>query len=346
MCLLLLSLFFCFIGEVFSHGRLIEPPARTSAWRFGFGTPANYNDHETNCGGFSRQWSKNGGRCGMCGDAWDLPTPRDGEAGGKYGRGVVVRNYSPGQTIKISVDITANHKGYFQFRLCPQSNPNRPASESCFKMNILKISGGGDKFYIGTGTGTHSVHVQLPAGVKCATCVLQWQYVAGNNWGTCPDGSGQVGCGPQEEFRACADISIGQGSQAGTNSKPSKPNLGSWPFIQRPSPRPTSATTTRRPWTATSWWQLSWPWSWGSWGRSNKVAGDNQDKYRFGYRTNTSYFLSSLTKNNAIFNLTGIAARNITYSEDTSIFTLYTDLCKLITNVILSKINNFFTLIF
>lgn len=31
---------------------------------------------------------------------------------------------------------------------------------------------------------------------------------SGNNWGNCPNGTGAVGCGPQEEFRACADITI------------------------------------------------------------------------------------------------------------------------------------------
>lgn len=30
----------------------------------------------------------------------------------------------------------------------------------------------------------------------------------GNNWGNCPNGTGAIGCGPQEEFRACADITI------------------------------------------------------------------------------------------------------------------------------------------
>lgn len=30
----------------------------------------------------------------------------------------------------------------------------------------------------------------------------------------CPNGTGQVGCGPQEEFRACADVSIVDGSGA------------------------------------------------------------------------------------------------------------------------------------
>ena len=37
---------------------------------------------------------------------------------------------------------------------------------------------------------------------------LQWTYVAGNNWGNCPDGSSGLGCGPQEHFRSCADIQI------------------------------------------------------------------------------------------------------------------------------------------
>lgn len=44
--------------------------------------------------------------------------------------------------------------------------------------------------------------------------MLQWRYIAGNNWGMCEDGTGAVGCGPQEEFRACADISIGEHASA------------------------------------------------------------------------------------------------------------------------------------
>ena len=40
-------------------------------WRYGFNNPPNYNDHESYCGGFTRQWQTNGGRCGVCGDPWD-----------------------------------------------------------------------------------------------------------------------------------------------------------------------------------------------------------------------------------------------------------------------------------
>ena len=45
-------------------------------WRFGFDTPHDYNDHEGFCGGFSRQWQKNGGNCGICGDPYDAPAVR------------------------------------------------------------------------------------------------------------------------------------------------------------------------------------------------------------------------------------------------------------------------------
>lgn len=34
-----------------AHGRMLEPPARNTLWRFGFKAPANYNDNELFCGG-------------------------------------------------------------------------------------------------------------------------------------------------------------------------------------------------------------------------------------------------------------------------------------------------------
>ena len=38
----------------------------------------------------------------------------------RYGRGVIVKRYSSGERIRVTAEITANHKGYFEFRLCPQ----------------------------------------------------------------------------------------------------------------------------------------------------------------------------------------------------------------------------------
>lgn len=35
-----------------------------------------------------------------------------------------------------------------------------------------------------------------------------FRFVAGTNWGRCPDGLYKTGCGPQEEYYNCADIAI------------------------------------------------------------------------------------------------------------------------------------------
>lgn len=56
---------------VSGHGRLIEPPSRSTMWRYGFNNPPNFNDHEIYCGGFTRQWQTNKGQCGICGDPYD-----------------------------------------------------------------------------------------------------------------------------------------------------------------------------------------------------------------------------------------------------------------------------------
>ncbi|XP_017065794.2 uncharacterized protein LOC108104322 isoform X2 [Drosophila eugracilis] len=134
-CLLFFS--FCFM-TCNGHGRLIDPPGRASAWRFGFKTPPDYNDHELYCGGFTRQWKRNGGKCGECGDAWDIPEPRPHEFGGQWGQGLIVRSYEPGSNMTIRVELTASHMGYFEFRLCP----NRIAKQSCFDQNLLRIIDG------------------------------------------------------------------------------------------------------------------------------------------------------------------------------------------------------------
>ncbi|XP_072934233.1 uncharacterized protein [Epargyreus clarus] len=188
------------------HGRLIEPPSRASAWRYGFDTPHNYNDHELYCGGFSRQWNRNNGKCGVCGDAWDAAPPRPHEFGGRFYKGVIVRKYAPRDVIAIKVELTASHNGFFEFRVCED---HKDTTQECLDKNVLQLGGRNEsKFYPKEGNKIYEMKYRLPEGLECTHCVLQWRYIAGNNWGTCPDGTGAVGCGPQEEFRACADIEI------------------------------------------------------------------------------------------------------------------------------------------
>ncbi|XP_064087986.1 uncharacterized protein LOC135202496 [Macrobrachium nipponense] len=191
------------------HGRLIEPPSRSTAWRYGFSTPHNYNDHEIYCGGFARQWQRNGGKCGPCGDPWDMKQPRDNEEGGKYGLGVIVKKYKHSSIMTVGVELTANHRGFFEFRLCPHNQPRVPVTNECLDQNVLKqADGSGERYFPGPGAKKFYAKYRLPRGLTCKQCVLQWRYVAGNNWGVCENGTGMVGCGPQEQFRACADITI------------------------------------------------------------------------------------------------------------------------------------------
>nr|CAD7445973.1 unnamed protein product [Timema bartmani] len=184
-----------------------------SVIKYGFDTPHDYNDHELYCGGFTRQWKINNGKCGICGDPWDMKPPRPHEAGGKYAKGVIVRHYKEGSLIKIRVELTANHRGYFEFRLCPNNRPKKIGTQECLDKYVLSRASQKDelketRYYPELGNKIFEIKYLLPIGLTCTQCILQWRYIAGNNWGTCVNGTGAVGCGPQEEFRACADVAI------------------------------------------------------------------------------------------------------------------------------------------
>lgn len=56
--------------------------------------------------------------------------------------------------------------------------------------------------------GIMTMSVKLPPNKTCKACIIRWDYRAANNWGRCPDGKQRTGCGLQELYRNCADISI------------------------------------------------------------------------------------------------------------------------------------------
>lgn len=62
------------------------------------------------------QWSQYGGKCGVCGDKYGDPHPQNNENTGKYGQGIIAGVYESGSVINISIILTANHKGYFNYR--------------------------------------------------------------------------------------------------------------------------------------------------------------------------------------------------------------------------------------
>ncbi|XP_044755285.1 uncharacterized protein LOC123314213 [Coccinella septempunctata] len=198
--------------HVLGHGRLMDPPARNSMWRFGFPNPVNYNDNELFCGGYAIQWEQNSGKCGVCGDAYHLENPRPHEAGGTYAKGIISRHYSVGQEVDIEIELTANHYGHFEFFLCPNNNPTQEATPDCLKRYPLYIAGTKDFRYVipedGKKKAVFRYRVQLPPYVTCTQCVIQWSYYTGNQWGMCPNGTQAQGCGKSETFRNCADVAI------------------------------------------------------------------------------------------------------------------------------------------
>ncbi|CAG2212759.1 unnamed protein product [Mytilus edulis] len=200
---------FC-VGNVIGHGKLWEPPARSTMWRRGFKTIVNPNDNELNCGGIQNHWIKYGGRCGVCGDPYQT-SPRPNEAGGKYAAGVITRQYKSGQIIDLAVDITANHVGYFEFRLCPNNDVTQPITQKCLNRYPIFVVGSKDgRYHVGGHqNGIVVFKGKLPKGLVCSQCVMQWRYRTGNRWG-CNKKTGKCGkgYGPQEEFYGCSDVTI------------------------------------------------------------------------------------------------------------------------------------------
>ncbi|OQR98859.1 hypothetical protein ACHHYP_07761 [Achlya hypogyna] len=199
-----------YIATTDAHGRMITPPHRGWMGRlpqFSF-VPIDYDDNGLSAGGVAVTST---GPHGMCGDAFMNASPRAHENGGKYGlfgaygSRAIVACYSPGATVDIQIQITANHMGYFTFGLCKLNAPKDLETESCFQE--LRQPNGDTKWPLPPGNDYFKMQYTLPKDLTCdgdAHCVLRWWYTGGNNWG-----QGQVG---QEQFWNCADIYISNSS--------------------------------------------------------------------------------------------------------------------------------------
>lgn len=121
------------------------------------------------------------GKCGVCGDPFG--GRREHEAGGKYATGTIAKTYSMGQVIEAKVDITANHKGNFKFKICPNNDPSRVVTQECLdRYPLMAVTQGSYTYNLDSRRNKmFKVKLQLPEGVICTQCVLQWVYTAGNN---------------------------------------------------------------------------------------------------------------------------------------------------------------------
>ncbi|XP_052812695.1 uncharacterized protein LOC128240218 [Mya arenaria] len=224
------------IAGIEGHGYMMEPPQRSSAWRYRNDPDGilqkNYNDMGLNCGGREHQHSL-GGKCGVCGDPFDQEIqpnhyvhPTDPSKNGKYVTGFIVNEYEMNSEIDVIVKITAHHKGYFEFRLCPLPGDGQryPVTQECLDKYPLKV---GDSYKYNLpnlGAGDYLVNVKLPDDISCNFCVLQWIWVGGNSHGY------------QENFWNCADIRIIGGESNPATTKPTTQ-----------APPPTTAAPTTNP---------------------------------------------------------------------------------------------------
>lgn len=132
------------------------------------------------------------------------------------------------------IEIVANHGGQFNFEICWRDSFDTIETEECFER--LRLSGHEptrmdnneeeleDSYELeaAKGNGFYTMSVDLPVNKTCEHCILRWHWRSANNWGVCEDGSEAIGCGYQEVYRNCADISVkrnGAGIGLGFNKR-------------------------------------------------------------------------------------------------------------------------------
>ena len=57
-----------------------------------------------------------------------------------YANGIISRDYLPGSDMVVKVDVTANHKGFFTFKLCANNNTSQDPRQDCFDRTVLKVT--------------------------------------------------------------------------------------------------------------------------------------------------------------------------------------------------------------
>jgi len=200
-----------FISAVEPHARMLSPPSRTTMYVVDSvkwaNQPPYWNSWGVECDGQDAKVST----CGRCGGAPGSQEAKDLVQGGKYGKNIIVANYTAGQIIETISDKGAWHYGYEYFELCPQVTE----TDNCFRM-LTVVSANtrvvdGNKVCVALPNDTqpdrNTVKVQLPQGVKCDRCTLRWTYrtayPGAKGWTNCWVDPNNV-----QVFRNCADISI------------------------------------------------------------------------------------------------------------------------------------------
>lgn len=169
-------------GKACSHGTVIDPMSRASRWRFDKTAVPDWNDKQSWCGGVEEQWHKHGGKCGICGDNYSDPRPREHELGGIYGDGKIVKTFESGSDITIQLKISSNHYGYSRFDLCNMDPLKAKGAiteeEECFDEKVLTAKGEEKWYFPVHQTKIYEIDLKLPK-ITCNHCVFRWTWRTG-----------------------------------------------------------------------------------------------------------------------------------------------------------------------
>jgi hypothetical protein len=157
--------------------------------------------------------------------------------------------YAPGAEFGMTIQITAHHRGHFEFRLCDAALLSDPTTVTwaCLNQNVLqRVSVPGEvspvdvnhpeRYYLEPECSpnynkTIFMKYRMPANVTCERCVIQWWWITGNSCNA-PDYANRspqpahVASGCQwwepnlpacsttypEEFWNCADVRLVSGT--------------------------------------------------------------------------------------------------------------------------------------
>ena len=54
------------------------------------------------------------------------------ETPGRFATGTIVETYKEGQVMDVEIQVTTNHHGWFEFRICENNDINKDKDQSCF----------------------------------------------------------------------------------------------------------------------------------------------------------------------------------------------------------------------
>lgn len=135
----------------------------------------------------------------MCGDAF-YPIPRAHERGGRYYSGEITKTFKQGDIVEADVEVTANHRGWFEFKICPYDKPapediERGANgqfievtQRCLDKHPIPLAdGSGYRYELPSPwkRGIHTVKLRLPFNLVCNKCLFQWKYNTGKSADVC-----------------------------------------------------------------------------------------------------------------------------------------------------------------